>query len=92
MFPKRRVANQLESFIPAKWRGTTAVSGQDIGLSLDIETGEIARMLLSVDSAMNLAESIIEQVNDYRTRTTSQSCNSSGRLNDDGSPQEGQSE
>ena len=48
-------------------------------------------LLLTVANAEWLLGALAQEVNDYRARTAVQSPTSSGSLNNDGSPQDGQS-
>lgn len=64
-----------DSFVPAKWRGTTCVDrfgNQKIGVSFDladIGQGSPTRLLLSIEDAQHLAESIQEALQENRLRT-----------------------
>lgn len=82
----------FESFKPAAWRGTTSADGKVIGISLDLPDGSVARYVLDLQSAKNLAESILDFLGPYLVRTNVQSDSSSGNPNVEGSPQEGQSQ
>lgn len=78
-------------FKPAAWRGTTNTDGKVVGISFDIASGEICRLVLDLASARNLAESILFVLENYRrSGTNCHSDKSSGSPNLDGSPQEGQ--
>ena len=78
-------------FKTAAWRGTTNTDGQVIGISFDCAAGETLRFALDLDSAGQLAESILEFLEPYRRGTNRHAEMSAGRSNCDGSPQEGQS-
>lgn len=55
----------MKDFIPATWRGTTAVNPAnrtEIGVSFNLETGGTVRLLLPIDSARHLAESVIDML------------------------------
>ena len=90
-----RAGEPLAAFRQAQWRGTTNVceleiTGPTIGISFDLDDGRVARFKLGICSARGLAETILEFLDAYRTRTTSQPESSSGSEKEDGSPQEGQ--
>jgi hypothetical protein len=74
----------------AAWRNTTRVNAATGCIGIGFETANgISRLSLDVTSAKHLAESVLEYLEDHRTR--SHSPMSEGSPNLEGSPQEGQS-
>ena len=93
MFPLRENGPPSRAFTPAKWRGVTGPSiktGDEIGLSFDLEDGSVCRLLISSETAITVANVLLECIERYRNRMNVHSDNSSGSPNRDGSPQEGQ--
>lgn len=75
----------MKDFLPATWRGTTSVGFRfgeaKIGVSFDLVDmvgGRTTRLLLSVESARNLAESIRESLQENGLRTSVQPDRSYG--------------
>lgn len=82
----------LFSFIPATWRGTTAVNHETrmMGISFDTENGTV-RLKLDVDSARHLSESIAEMLQFYEERRNVHPERSDGIPNREVSPAESHS-
>ncbi len=94
--PDPKLGPASGAFVPAAWRGTTRVniaSGEVMGVSFNT-AGEPVRLLLSVDSAKAVAESILYELGVAQARrTNSQSATQSGAPRVDGStPEDGRSQ
>ena len=73
------------SFTRSKWRGTTACDDSgSIGISFDLPDGSIVRLALDRKSAINLAGTVKEYIDAYKSER-SHSFNSSGMPSVEGS-------
>ena len=77
-------------FKPATWRGTTATDGKTIGLSFNLLDGKVARYALNVDSALEMAATLLDHIAAFIERTNTQSDADSGMPRSAVSPQDGQ--
>ena len=75
---------------PTIWRSTGVVREGKIGVSFESEEGEILRLVLPVDCARIVAETLFEALG--KPQHLSHSPRSSGMPRLDGSPNEGQSQ
>lgn len=79
------------SYVTATWRNTTPIDrqAQAIGVGFTLESGEIVRLRLDLDSARHLVETLSGYIADYGSYS-SQSDRSAGIPRVDGSmPEEG---
>lgn len=76
------------SFVDASVRGVTNTDGRLIGVSFDLENGEVVRLALPFDQAESMAKTIRYYLESYR-RTNSQSDKSSGNPSEEVSAHRG---